>query len=129
MRGWKGPTTDSPRITGRNLLTHSAGFVEDNPWGDRQQVLTEPEFSALLKAGVPVARAPGLGMEYSNLGYATLGRIISKVSGVRYQDYVVRNLMRPLGMTATGYDVFASSGHDARSAIVGRTMAGSASPT
>ena len=108
LRGWKGPTTDSPRITVRNLLTHSAGFVEDNPWGDRQQVLTEPEFSALLKAGVPVARAPGLGMEYSNLGYATLGRIISNVSGIRYQDYVVRNLMRPLGMTATGYDVFAS---------------------
>jgi D-alanyl-D-alanine-carboxypeptidase/D-alanyl-D-alanine-endopeptidase len=74
LRGWKSPTTDSPRITVRNLLTHSAGFVEDNPWGDRQQVLTEPEFSALFKAGVPVARAPGLTMEYSNLGYATLGQ-------------------------------------------------------
>lgn len=45
LRGWKCPTSDSPRITVRNLLTHSAGFVEDNPWGDRQQVLTEPEFS------------------------------------------------------------------------------------
>src|SRR5205085_302162 len=31
MRGWKMPTADSPRITVRNLLTHSAGFVEDNP--------------------------------------------------------------------------------------------------
>ena len=27
-----------------DLLHHTAGFVEDNPWGDRQQVLTEAEF-------------------------------------------------------------------------------------
>ncbi|MCY7338438.1 MAG: beta-lactamase family protein [Sphingomonas bacterium] len=108
LKDWTYPTSDSPKITVRNLLTHSAGFVEDNPWGDRQQVLTEPEFSALLKAGVPFARAPGLAMEYSNLGYATLGRIIANVSGTRYQDYIRREIMLPLGMTSTTYDVLAS---------------------
>ena len=30
------PTKDSPAITVRHLLTHSEGFPEDNPWGDRQ---------------------------------------------------------------------------------------------
>jgi CubicO group peptidase (beta-lactamase class C family) len=108
MRGWRYPTSDSPKITVRNLLTHSAGFVEDNPWGDRQQVMPEPEFTAMLAAGVPFARAPGLGMEYSNFGYATLGRIVSNVSGMRYQDYIKRELMTPLGMGSTGYDVLAS---------------------
>jgi len=49
-----------------------------------------------------------LSMEYSNLGYAILGRIVSNVSGVRYEDYVRRDLMGPLGMTSTGYDIFAS---------------------
>ena len=29
-------TADSPAITIRHLLTHSEGFPEDNPWGDRQ---------------------------------------------------------------------------------------------
>ena len=48
MKRWPMPTTDSRPITVRELLTHSAGFVEDNPWGDRQQVLTEAEFSAFL---------------------------------------------------------------------------------
>ncbi|WP_420136228.1 serine hydrolase domain-containing protein [Sphingomonas sp.] len=108
MRGWKMPTTDSPRITVRNLLTHSAGFVEDNPWGDRQQLLPEADFTAMLRAGVPFANAPGLGMEYSNFGYATLGRIVSNVSHLRYQDYIRQNLIVPLGMRSTGYDIFTS---------------------
>lgn len=108
MRGWTMPTSDSPKITIRNLLTHSAGFVEDNPWGDRQQVLSEADFTAMLKTGVHMARAPGLAMEYSNFGYATLGRIVSNVSGVRYEDYIKRNFMAPLGMASSGYDIFAS---------------------
>lgn len=108
LKGWHYPTTDSPKITVRNLLTHSAGFVEDNPWGDRQQVLPEADFTALLRAGPPLARAPELGMEYSNYGYAILGRIVSNVSGQRYEDYIRTRIMAPLGMRATGYDIFAS---------------------
>lgn len=107
MRGWTYPTADAPRITVRDLLNHVAGFVDDNPWGDRQQPLTEAQFSAMLKAGVPFSRPAGMAMEYSNFGYATLGRIITNVSGRRYQDYIRDTLLRPLGMSSTGYDVFA----------------------
>jgi serine-type D-Ala-D-Ala carboxypeptidase/endopeptidase len=35
LRGWKYPTDDSPKIRVRELLTHTAGFVTDDPWGDR----------------------------------------------------------------------------------------------
>lgn len=105
MRGWKYPTADSRRVRVADLLHHNAGYVEDNPWGDRQQPLSEAGFTAMLKAGIPFAQAPGLKMEYSNLGFATLGRIVGNVSGTRYQDYITRNIMAPLGMTATGYDV------------------------
>lgn len=108
MRGWTYPTSDSPRITVADLLHHTAGFVEDNPWGDRQQPLAEADFTAMLRAGPRFANAPGVKMEYSNLGYAILGRIVSNVSGTRYQDYIHREIMVPLGMTATGYDVFAT---------------------
>jgi serine-type D-Ala-D-Ala carboxypeptidase/endopeptidase len=108
LKGWTYPTSDSPRITVRELLTHSAGFVEDNPWGDRQTPMPEADFTALLKSGVDFARAPGLSMEYSNLGYAILGRIVSNVSGLRYEDYIQREIMAPLGMASTGYDIFAS---------------------
>lgn len=108
MRGWRYPTADSPRIRIRDLLHHNGGFVDDNPWGDRQQVLSEPEFSAMLKAGVPFSRVPQSAMEYSNFGYATLGRIVGNVSGKPYQEYIAERIMRPLGMAATGYDIFKS---------------------
>ncbi|MCG2864152.1 MAG: serine hydrolase [Vulcanisaeta sp.] len=44
-----------------------------------------------------VAR-PGERFFYLNEGYVLLGRIISKVSGVSYEDYVTRNILKPLGM-------------------------------
>lgn len=108
LKGWKYPTADSPKITVRDLIHHTAGFVEDNPWGDRQQPISETDFSKMLKDRVPFANAPGLTMEYSNLGYATLGRIVANVSGVSYQTYIGREIMAPLGMRSTGYDVLAS---------------------
>ncbi|WP_422058926.1 serine hydrolase domain-containing protein [Sphingopyxis sp.] len=104
MKGWTYPTTDSPRIRIRDLLQHVGGFVTDDPWGDRQQVLPDDEFTKLIAAGVPFTRAPQSRHEYSNFGYALLGRIVAKASGMAYTDYVRRTILTPLGMTASGYD-------------------------
>ena len=108
LRGWKYPTDDSPKIRVRDLLTHTAGFVTDDPWGDRQTPLPESAFTRLLREGVPFTRAPATAMEYSNLGYALLGRIVANVSGQPYKDFVQKSLFTPLGMTATGYDAAAA---------------------
>jgi CubicO group peptidase (beta-lactamase class C family) len=108
LRGWKYPTEDSPTIRVRELLTHTAGFVTDDPWGDRQTPLPESDFTRLLRDGVPFTRAPATAMEYSNLGYALLGRIVANVSGWPYKDFVQKLLFTPLGMVATGYDVAAA---------------------
>jgi CubicO group peptidase (beta-lactamase class C family) len=105
MRGWRYPTPDSPRIRVRDLLSHTGGLVTDDPWGDRQQPLPEAEFSRMIAQGVPFTRAPGTAMEYSNYGYALLGRIVTNVSGVNYSEYISREIMRPLGMNSTGYEV------------------------
>jgi CubicO group peptidase (beta-lactamase class C family) len=108
LRGWKYPTEDSPKIRVRELLTHTAGFVTDDPWGDRQTPLPESDFTRLLSDGVPFTRAPGIAMEYSNLGYALLGRIVANVSAQAYKDFVQKLLFTPLGMSSTGYDVAAA---------------------
>ncbi len=108
MRGWRYPTSDSPRIRVRDLLAHSGGLVTDDPWGDRQQVLTPAEFTAIIANQPPMTRTPQLSMEYSNYGYALLGRIVTNVSGRPYQRYITEEIMRPIGMNSTGYDVMAS---------------------
>jgi serine-type D-Ala-D-Ala carboxypeptidase/endopeptidase len=105
LKNWTYPTTDSPRIRVRDLLSHVSGFVTDDPWGDRQQPMTEAEFTRILKAGVPFTRAPDTAFEYSNFGYALLGRIVTNVSGKPYNEYIMSEIMRPLGMTSTGYEV------------------------
>ena len=105
MKGWTYPTTDSPKITLRDLLSHSAGFVTDDPWGDRQLPMSETNFSALIKAGVPFVRPPGMAFEYSNFGYTLVGRAVSNASGRNYADYIAASFLVPLGMTSSGYDV------------------------
>ena len=59
LRGWKYPTDDSPKIRVRELLTHTAGFVTDDPWGDRQTPLPEDDFTRLLQRGRAVHAPAG----------------------------------------------------------------------
>ena len=104
LEGLAYPTSDSPRLTIRHLLSHATGFPEDNPWGDQQLALSDDQMSALMRQGIPFSNPPGLAYEYSNYGFAILGRIVSKVSGMPYRDYVRRRLLEPLGLPATTLD-------------------------
>lgn len=98
------PTSDSPPITVENLLTMTAGFPEDNPWGDRQ--LDEPVsmLQELINGGISFSNPPSHRFEYSNTGYAILGMIISNASGIPYQEYIKTNILQPLGMTETYWE-------------------------
>ena len=104
LKKLKYPTADSPPITIRHLLTHGAGFPEDNPWGDRQLADTDKELIEFLNKQVSFSNPPGLAYEYSNLGFALLGKIVTKVSGKRYQDYIRENIWKPLGMKTTEWE-------------------------
>jgi len=108
----KPATRDSAPVTVRHLLTHTAGFVTDDPWGDRVLGMTPAELDALIATGMLFARPPGLAFEYSNLGYALLGRVLTNVSGEPYQSFIGRTLLTPLGMTRTTFDAPAASRGD-----------------
>ncbi|GAA1488655.1 serine hydrolase domain-containing protein [Brachybacterium sacelli] len=95
---------DDPEITLRDLLTMGAGLVTDNPWGDRQESLTREEFAALLAGGLGHTRRPDTGFEYSNTGYALLGRVIDEVTGSDYTTQIRRRFLEPLGMVDTAFD-------------------------
>ena len=80
------PTTDSPRMTIRQLMSHATGFPEDNPWGDQQLVGDRrADVTDDAAAGIPFSNSPGVAYEYSNYGFAILGRIVTRVSGMPYR--------------------------------------------
>jgi CubicO group peptidase (beta-lactamase class C family) len=94
----KYPTKDSPVLTVRHLLTHSEGFPEDNPWGDRQLAQPQETMSAWMRAGIPFSTVPGTAYEYSNYGFAILGQIVERVAKQPYDRYVTERILQPLGM-------------------------------
>ena len=97
-------TTDAAEITILNLLTMSAGFPEDNPWGDRQLADTDKELIDLVTDPLSLSNVPGTTFEYSNLGFALLGKIITNVSGMPYQKYITDNIMKPIGMNDSRWE-------------------------
>lgn len=103
MKGQK-LSKDAPEITIRQLLTHSAGFPEDNPWGDRQLADTDAELIVMIKKGISFSNAPGIAYEYSNMGFAMQGYIIKKVTGTPYSEYIEKNIWKPLGMTQAQWE-------------------------
>lgn len=111
MRALVYPTSDSPRITIRHLLSHAEGFPEDNPWGDQQLANTDARLSEQIRAGIPFSNAPGIAYEYSNFGFAILGRIVANVADpsgsprtAAYTKYINDHVLAPLGMTSTTLD-------------------------
>jgi CubicO group peptidase (beta-lactamase class C family) len=104
MSGLEYLTGDAPVIDIENLLTMTAGYPEDNPWGDRQ--LDEPDqmLTDLLAEGISLSNPPSYRYEYSNTGYATLGKMISVISGMPYQEYIREHIFQPLGMDHTYWE-------------------------
>ncbi len=91
-------------LTLRQLLTMSAGLVEDDPWADRQLAMSASEFSHLVRSGLPLNRPPGCDFEYSNLGYAILGRVVEVVSGTTLPDFAAQHLFVSVGMNCTHFE-------------------------
>ncbi len=104
LKDQKYVTKDAAPITVRHLLTHGAGFPEDNPWGDRQLATTDKEMLEMIKKGLSYSNVSGVAYEYSNLGFAMLGYIIKEVSGLSYDVYITKNILEPLGMLHTYFE-------------------------
>ena len=95
---------NSSEILLRDLLTMGAGFPTDDPWGDRQEDMSYEDFENLVSKGISIAREAKTGFEYSNLGYALLGRVVSVASGVDYFDFIKKEIFNELDMKVTTFD-------------------------
>jgi len=89
-------------VTVRSLLSHASGLPRDTDhayWsGPAHNFPTETElFNSLSK--LTTLRTVGSDIGYSNIGYALLGLIVEKASGMTYKDYLESNLFTPLKMS------------------------------
>jgi CubicO group peptidase (beta-lactamase class C family) len=88
-------------VTLYDLLTHTSGMAGGFPAGlsdifqRRQRTLAE---AVAAYSQQPLEFEPGARWRYSNMGIATLGRIIEVVSGMPYEQFLARRIFEPLGM-------------------------------
>ena len=92
---------DRGRITVRNLLRHDAGLPAFAPlW---RQARGRDAFLQGIVA-LPLARAPGDGVLYSDLGLILMGFIVERLSGLTLDAFVQQHVYGPLGLRETGFN-------------------------
>jgi CubicO group peptidase (beta-lactamase class C family) len=100
------PALPYDNITVRHLLTHTSGIPSyedqfEKNW-DRKKIAFNKDIIGMLQQKKDTLFfKPGSKWQYSNTGYALLASIIEKVSGMRYNDFMTKNIFQPLGMTHT----------------------------
>jgi CubicO group peptidase (beta-lactamase class C family) len=94
-------------ITVHHLLTHTSGLPNYTDFASFPAVETSPVTPDQLVArfrDMPLNFTPGAAFQYCNSNYVLLGRIIERISGMTYADYVGSRIFAPLNMRDSGYD-------------------------
>ena len=84
-----------------DLMTHTSGLPGALPAGRTAPTTLAERVTPAGK--VTLLFEPGTAWNYSNVGYATLGRIIEVVSGKPYDKFLEERLFGPLGMKDTAF--------------------------
>lgn len=88
-------------ITVEMLLSHTSSMNDANGYFTINAI--NPDSSATWQTAWN-GYEPGTGYEYCNLGFNTLGTILERVSGERFDKYIVKNILEPVGVYG-GYEV------------------------
>lgn len=88
------------KITIGMLLSHTAGIADPFEYGSRINSFLPETGTGIYPAVAfaPLTHEPGSYHRYSNGNYALLKTITEKVSGVKFQDYLMKNIFLPSGM-------------------------------
>ncbi len=101
------PAENGSRITIHQLLTHTSGIPNYTDFPDfvakRAAEKMTPEELVSTFSEKPLDFEPGSQFKYSNSGYVVLGAVIEQVTGKSYKDVLEEKILKPLGMTNSGY--------------------------
>lgn len=94
--------TEKSAITIRHLLTHTSGLPDMLP-NNRPLRMSNAPLSKFVEGACAVSLdfAPGRGVQYQSMGFAVLGEVIARVSGVSCPEFLRREIFQPLGMHDT----------------------------
>lgn len=108
---FKYPPFDKINIA--HLLSHTSGLMADgncfenkyfiSPWAFIEQRKDVGWIEASLSSGM--RKKPGEEWAYCSFGFVILGEIISRVSGVFANDYIIENIVKPCEMSDTGFNL------------------------
>jgi CubicO group peptidase (beta-lactamase class C family) len=91
----------------RNLLTHTGGYAEFTETDDFDRLgaryATNDEILETV-VNRPLGFTPGTKWQYSNTAYVMLARVVEKLSGMTYADFLRTRIFEPLGMSRTRYE-------------------------
>src|SRR5690625_6424365 len=82
--------------------------------------MTREQFAAALRGGLGQVHEVGTGFEYSNTGYALLGRVIDEAAGEDHTAVIRRRFLEPLGLADTAFE---TSGLDSARIATGHRLA------
>jgi len=85
-------------ITVRQILTHTSGLPEIIDDNTRLIDGAEPDAAWAKVQELPLRSAPGTQYAYNQTGYALMGKIIEKLSGQRFVDFVREGQFNAAGM-------------------------------
>lgn len=95
------------KITLLHLLTHTSGlvnFTDDPRYAEWKRNPSSPSENLARIRDKPLQFEPGTKWAYSNTGYLLLSQVVETTSGQPFAQFVSENLLRPLGMTDSGFD-------------------------
>lgn len=88
-------------VTVDDLLTHTSGGWPNDSTDPmfRFKSWDQAKLIAWTLENLPLTYPPGEHWAYSNFGYCVLGRVIEKITGQPYKDYVQQAVLGPCGIT------------------------------
>ncbi len=89
-------------LTLKQLFTHTSGLPRILK-GSHADLISDKgiEASWELTKTLPMVSEPNTEFKYNQLGYVLIGKIIDKVSGESFTDYIIENQFRKVGMKRT----------------------------